>query len=329
MNTKGRIIGYINKNTQARPGDLKRELRTSRGMIHRALKQLVTEGQIAKVGKPPMVFYVRRFPEELSDRAVIVNFASDQRKFLEENYSYMSSAGINYKGSSGFTEFLIRSNQTDVAKRVTDDYIAARKEANDFLKPGGYMDATSRVGGIVKDLHLTRVMHADFYSLPRFGKTNLGNLVYQAKQSRDLDPVTQIAELVSKPVQAVIKKYHIDAVGYIPHSIKRQVEVLPELSKILRVDLPEVELVKIFPGKPIQQKSLRKYSDREVNARETIYIKSTYSKYNNVLLIDDAVGSGASMNETAKKLLDTGVAKQVFGYAIVGSYKGFDVLPVV
>lgn len=45
-----------------------------------------------------------------------------------------------------------------------------------------------------------------------------------------------------------------------------------------------------------------------------------------LLLIDDAVGSGATLNETAKKLKQMGIAKRVYGFAVVGSLKGFEVI---
>ena len=49
--------------------------------------------------------------------------------------------------------------------------------------------------------------------------------------------------------------------------------------------------------------------------------------HGNVLLIDDAVGSGATLNETAKQMRERGMVKgQIIGLAIVGSYKGFDVI---
>jgi len=44
------------------------------------------------------------------------------------------------------------------------------------------------------------------------------------------------------------------------------------------------------------------------------------------MLIDDAVGSGATLNEVAGKIRNKGVARKITGLAIVGSFKGFDVI---
>ncbi len=49
-------------------------------------------------------------------------------------------------------------------------------------------------------------------------------------------------------------------------------------------------------------------------------------QYNHILLIDDAIGSGATMNQVAGKLKNKKIAKKITGLAIVGSFKGFDVI---
>jgi len=52
--------------------------------------------------------------------------------------------------------------------------------------------------------------------------------------------------------------------------------------------------------------------------------------YKNILLIDDAVGSGSTLNETAGQIKRKGICKgQVIGLTITGSFKGFDVISEV
>lgn len=60
--TKEKIIAYIRENKQARVHDLVRILNISHVAVHKQLKRLREEGTIARVGKPPLVFYV--LPEE-------------------------------------------------------------------------------------------------------------------------------------------------------------------------------------------------------------------------------------------------------------------------
>ena len=67
-------------------------------------------------------------------------------------------------------------------------------------------------------------------------------------------------------------------------------------------------------------------SDRIENAKNTIVVDEK-GTFKNILLIDDAVRSGATLNETAKKIKDRKICKgKIIGLAIVGSFKGFDVI---
>ena len=75
----------------------------------------------------------------------------------------------------------------------------------------------------------------------------------------------------------------------------------------------------------VPQKALSKIEDRVHKARRSI-VTSKSKKYNRILLIDDAVGSGATLNETAGKLKWRGVANEVYDVAITGSFEGFEVI---
>lgn len=51
--------------------------------------------------------------------------------------------------------------------------------------------------------------------------------------------------------------------------------------------------------------------------------------FGNTILIDDALGSGATLNETARKLKERRYTEKIIGLAIVGSANGFDVIKEV
>ena len=101
------------------------------------------------------------------------------------------------------------------------------------------------------------------------------------------------------------------------------------LERSLNLNLKNINLEKIKNKFIVPQKTLFKLEDRIENARETIIVDGN-NKHKNILLIDDAVGSGATLNETAlqirKKKICTG---KIYGLAIVGSFKGFDVISEV
>ncbi|MDD3487703.1 MAG: hypothetical protein PHF35_05035 [Candidatus Moranbacteria bacterium] len=75
--------------------------------------------------------------------------------------------------------------------------------------------------------------------------------------------------------------------------------------KLLKISLPVIKIVKIKTDVVTPQKTLSK------------------------LDLDDAVGSGATLNQVACKLKKSSIAKKVFGFSITGSAKGFDVISEV
>lgn len=57
MNTKEKILKYIEDKGSVRAEDLNQELDVSRVTIHKQLLKLQEEGLIVKSGKPPKVYY--------------------------------------------------------------------------------------------------------------------------------------------------------------------------------------------------------------------------------------------------------------------------------
>lgn len=73
------------------------------------------------------------------------------------------------------------------------------------------------------------------------------------------------------------------------------------------------------------QKLLGKIEERINNAEHTFAVTETV-KYKHLLLIDDAVGSGSTINQVARKIKQKGIAEKVTGQAVIGSFPGFDVI---
>ena len=89
--------------------------------------------------------------------------------------------------------------------------------------------------------------------------------------------------------------------------------------------MPKIKIQKIIGLIPIPQKSLSKLQERINNANHSFSIQSEVN-FKNLLLIDDAVGSGTTMNEIAGKIKWLNQNIHITGLAIVGSFKGFDVI---
>jgi predicted amidophosphoribosyltransferase len=103
---------------------------------------------------------------------------------------------------------------------------------------------------------------------------------------------------------------------------------MKELEKQLNLSIPIVSLVKVKTQVAIPQKTLTKLEDRVENAKNTIMTRDR-RKFKTILLIDDALGSGATLNETAAKIKSQHLAEKVIGLAITGSFKGFEIISEV
>lgn len=57
--TRAKILLYISEHSQVRAHDLSAIFHLSNVAIHKQLRKLVEEGKVAKMGKPPVVFYMQ------------------------------------------------------------------------------------------------------------------------------------------------------------------------------------------------------------------------------------------------------------------------------
>ena len=197
------------------------------------------------------------------------------------------------------------------------------------FKKNGIIDGKIKMKQTFKKVNVDKLYYLDFYSIERFGKTKLGQLLLYAKQSQDKKLIKFLSDSIIGNINTLIKKYKIDGVGYIPPTVKREIQFINELKKNLKLSTRKVNLIKIKSQVAVPQKTLSKLNDRIENARSSIVVDDN-EIYNNILLIDDAVGSGATINETALKIRKKKICKgKVIGLAITGSYKGFDVISEV
>ncbi len=326
-NTKQQIIDYIKQKGQAKPQELSRALELYPTGLHRHLKQLTVDGFLKKVGSPPQVLYVLNLRKRGWQAPKL---SADIAEFINQHYLYVSPQGNLVDGLAGFEQWVANIKQEKLFIQLAQEYTQTRKQADALFSQEGWIEATAKFEQTFNKNSIDQVYYQDFYSLPKFGKTKLGQLVLYAKQAENRQLIKQVAAMTEPILAKLIAGLKIDAIAYIPHSLPRQIPFLVEFKRNVNLQLPEIKLIKAYAGElPIAQKSLKKLEERIENAKESIYLKDTNVPYQRILLIDDAVGSGSTFQEVAKKIKQQSASTQVYGFAIVGSLKGFEVIQEV
>ena len=321
METSEKIIKYIKDKGQATGSELSDYLGITGRAVRKQLANLLGKHILRKVGRPPKVFYLLKEKDNQEE----VSIDKKTLELLDDNYLVITPTGEKKDGFDGFV-FWCRRNNLDI-KKTAKEYVKTIAKYNKYKK-SGFINGLDKMKETFKDVYLDKLYYLDFYSIERFGKTKLGQLLLYGKQSGNKKIIKEIVENVKSNILKLIKKNNIDAVGFVPWSVKREVQFMKELEKKLDINLKSIGIEKVKTEIIVPQKSLSKLRDRVENTENTMIVREG-SKFNRLLLIDDAVGSGATLNGIGKKIKDQGVAKEVIGLALTGSFKGFDVISEV
>ncbi|CAC9512929.1 conserved hypothetical protein [Bathymodiolus azoricus thioautotrophic gill symbiont] len=100
------------------------------------------------------------------------------------------------------------------------------------------------------------------------------------------------------------------------------------LESELALSLARIRVDKLIGDIRVPQKTLKKLNDRIENAQHT-FVVSSVAKFQTTLIIDDAVGSGASINQIACKLKKAQNTRKVIGFAVTGSLNDFEIISEV
>ncbi|MBU2545184.1 HTH domain-containing protein [Patescibacteria group bacterium] len=322
MNTKEKIKNYLKTKGKTTGKELADFLNITDRAVRKQLVNLLDEKMIIKIGRPPKVFYSLR---KLSDQKEQIKINPKIRKIINDSYLLITPEGKKLEGIEGFAYWCKKQNLP--IEKTAEEYIRTVKKYSAYKK-NGLIDGTKKMKKTFNKIYLDNTLYIDFYSIERFGKTKLGQLLLYAKQSQNKRLIREIVKTISPIIKKIEKKYKIDGVGFVPPTVKREVQFMNELKKALNLKIKEIKITKIKTEISVPQKTLSKLSDRVENAKQTFAIEER-GKFNSILLIDDAVGSGATLNEIAKIIKDKGLTKKITGLSMVGSFKGFDVISEV
>jgi hypoxanthine-guanine phosphoribosyltransferase len=322
--TSDKIIDYISQNGQASGKELTDYLGNISGRaVRKQLKNLTEKNILQKIGKPPKVYYLLTTNKKIADSISVDQKVLDA---INKRYLYITPTGEAKEGWNGFLVWCEKTKQDPI--KTANEYILTLKKFDEFKK-NDLIDGMPKMKNTFKDVFLDKLYYLDFYSIERFGKTKLGQTLLYAKQSQNISLIRRLVDEIRPQIIKIIQTQNIDGVLFVPPTVKREIQFMRELEEKLRLPISILSVTKIKTEITIPQKTLSKLEDRIENAKKTIIVEDK-KEYKNVLLIDDAVGSGATMNETAKQIKSKNlVSGSIIGLAITGSFKGFDVISEV
>ncbi len=299
-------------------------LHVSKQAIHVAIKQLLEEKIVIKLGRTPKTIY--RLNK--NDNLKVSDFDKinkDSKNYLASNFLLITELGKIKEGIEGF-DYWCAQRKLPLEKTV-NEFIITKKKYDTYFNLKGLINGKEKIKNTkgYDIIYLDEIFYLDFYAIERFGKTRLGTLLHYAKQGQNKFLMKMLVSEIKQKIEILIKTGNFDAVGFVPPTIRREVQIMKYLETHLKINLPKIKIQKISGIIPIPQKSLNKIEERINNAENTFAVNETV-QYKHLLLIDDAVGSGSTLNQIAGKIKQKEIAKKITGLAVVGSFKGFDVI---
>jgi len=323
MSTEKQIIRLFSACQELTVKQLVDDTGASKQMVHLVLNKLLAADRIEKLGRAPKTIYrwitERHYVSEGSEIYL------PEMDFLKKHFLLVDATG---KILEGWPAFEYWCNQRNLPhKKTVDEFITTKKKYLSYFNIHGFINGTEKLKttkGYDK-IYLDHLFYLDFYAIERFGKTRLGTLLHYAKQGQSKYLMKIMMQEIADRIVEFVEKQKVDAIGFVPPTIRREVQIMKFIQANLKINLPILEIKKISGLIPVPQKSLSKLEERIANADNTFAITER-KQFKHVILIDDAVGSGSTLNQISKKLKAKKTAKKITALAIVGSFKGFDVV---
>jgi len=325
MSSKEKIQALFTKKNEYSIEELHELTQVSKQMIHRVMNQLVAAGELRKVGKPPKTVYQNVASNKKKQTNLFTQLTQQEQSFLQEHFIVITALGEHLKGQEAFLYWCDQRNLR--FKQTVHSFIKTKKKYDSFFNTEHLIDGMRKLESTkdIGEIWLDELLYLDFYAIERFGKTKLGTLIHFAKQTQSEYLMALLFEEIQPRIKLLLKENKFNAVGFIAPTIKRKNQIMFFLEKRLNILLPKIDIKKLDNRIPIPQKSLNKLEERVQNAKSSFKVNAA-TAYKHVLLIDDAVGSGTTLNEVAGKIKYQNIAQKITGLAIVGSFKGFDVV---
>src|SRR3989344_2556574 len=237
--TSEKIIKYIENKGQATGNELAHYLTITTRAVRKQLGNLLEEGKLYKIGKPPKVFYLITEEKKQTDT---IHIDPKIKKLIDENFLVITPSGEKEEGFGGFVYWC--NKQKLPVEKTALEYEETFKKYIPYKKDG-LIDGMYKIKHTFDRVFVDKVFYLDFYSIERFGKTKLGQMLLYAKQSQSRTLIKELIDHIKPRIISLVKEFNIDAVGFIPPTVKREIQLMKELERQLDFSTPTINLVKV------------------------------------------------------------------------------------
>ena len=326
MSVKTDILSLFESQHELSVKEITDKLSVSKQMVHLVLTKLLQKGLILKMGRTPKTIYrLKANKTSRVSEGEVLYLSDPENEYLDKNFILVTETGDLLKGSIAFEHWCAQRKLP--VQKTMNEFIVTKKKYAGYYDKHGIVNGTEKLKNTkgYDKIHLDELFYLDFYAIERFGKTPLGTLLHYAKQGQNKYLMRIMMDEIKNKIHQFIKLHKADVIGFVPPTIKREVQIMKFIQNNLQVALPVLDIKKISGIIPVPQKSLSKLDERINNAENTFAVSGNH-QYKHLILIDDAVGSGSTLNQIAGKVKNKKLAKKITGLAVVGSFKGFDVI---
>lgn len=294
-------------------------------IIHKYVKELVEQGKLKKIGVWPQTKYT--LVSINSDWVISskvpethwMDLSFSDKKLLDQIFLKYDADGKILSWYTGILKWC-KDRNLDLKEKIVS-YLSIHNYIQKIQDSCGLIDAKNAFWKDFDEVFLDNVYYADQYKWMDFGRGKLAEMTFHGKSSQNKTLILESIDEVYYKIECLLQKESYSAIAITPWSIERKNQFLKILkNKLIPLGVPFIKMVKYYPNAiAIPQKTLKTREQRILNAKNTIFVDdSEIGKYEKVLLIDDFVWSGSTLNETAKKLKEWWV-KIVDGFAFVGN----------
>lgn len=300
------VLDLFQENEYLWATEISQKLNKSRVIIHKYLKELINQNKLEKVGtwaytKYKSVFFIESNKVDYKKNNFLPNYTDE--KLLEEIFFKFTPEWNILKWFLWFEKWC-EERDLDIEAKLKS-FKSIYNHLQSLQNECWLLQAKESFWKHFEKIFLDNIYYADQYKRMEFWRWKLAEITFYAKQSQNKDLILQSIQQITLQLKCIIKRENIDAIAMVPWSIERKNQLLSFLKNDLKsLNLPFVNIIKYYQNNiAIPQKTLKTREQRIQNAKNTIFINDNNIKmYSKILLIDDFVWSGSTLNETAKKL---------------------------